>query len=87
MTDDSRQILRLHIKDLERSFGSIFGLKAFPDEKFCIMHGACYVSEYQGRRKVMIYAYRWNGEQNSWEAFSKASPDECREQFKRQPDS
>lgn len=85
MKDD--EILDRHIKDLEEDFGTVFGLRAFPGESFRINRGSSYVSEYGGERKVMIYVYRWDQQRDTWLAFSKGSPTECRSSFRSIPSS
>ena len=81
MTDIEDLKLRQIIHDLEQKYGEVFGLRAFPGDRFKISKGASYVTFYDGVLRFMIYVYRLDDDK--WEAFSKGTPTECRRNFVR----
>jgi hypothetical protein len=78
MMTDNDTLLDRTIRDLEDRFGRVFGMHAFPGERFSIHPGASFVS---GGR-VMIYTYRFDLERG-WLAFTKGTPQECLSNFRR----
>ena len=72
-------ILEQTINTLEAKYGEVFGLRAFPREKFCISRGASYVVEVADDKppRVMIYTFRWDDDRKAWLAFSKGALGEC----------
>jgi len=70
-------LLTRTITDLNDRYGSVFGLRAFPGERFAIHPRASYVA-YPDR--VMIYTYRYDKDRG-WQAFSKGTVNECLQNF------
>ena len=81
-------ILEQTINTLEEQYGEVFGLRAFPREKFCISRGASYVVEVADDKppRVMIYTFRWDDDRKAWLAFSKGTLSECHREFRTLPD-
>ena len=73
--------LRQIIHDLRQEYGEVFGLRAFPGDRFKISDGASYVTFYDGVIRFMVYVYRFDN--GTWDAFSKGTPTECRRNFVR----
>lgn len=80
-------ILFRTISDLEDRFGRVFGLRAFPGDRFSISRTHSYVTDSQLGAQPVIYVYRWNDKEEWWQSFAKGTVDECLRTFVRVSDS
>tara|TARA_Y100000389_G_scaffold201608_2_gene244764 strand:- start:7457 stop:7735 length:279 start_codon:yes stop_codon:yes gene_type:complete len=74
-------ILFRTISDLEDRFGRVFGLRAFPGDRFSISRTHSYVTGPRLGAQPIIYVYRWNDKGEWWQSFSKGDVDECLRTF------
>lgn len=57
------------IDEAVKKFPHVFGLRAFPGDKFKLMRTQCYVSE----GVVQLYTYIWDKKRRGWFAFAKGT--------------
>jgi hypothetical protein len=58
-------------------FPDEFGLRNFPEKRFCISKAASYYASHE----VMLYTYVWDEQLNQWMAFAKGTEQELRREI------